>query len=113
MDSINTALLQVFGVLIMATATSSRSSLIITSTTQKARSGLSHREPVFGLNITPGDSEKAFALARTGDQLGLDIIGIQDPPYNGTFLETWTLISTLATSTRKIRYFTDVCVTSR
>jgi alkanesulfonate monooxygenase SsuD/methylene tetrahydromethanopterin reductase-like flavin-dependent oxidoreductase (luciferase family) len=52
--------------------------------------------------------EKAFTLARTADELGLDILGVQDHPYNGTFLDTWTLIIALATSTKKIRYFTDV-----
>jgi alkanesulfonate monooxygenase SsuD/methylene tetrahydromethanopterin reductase-like flavin-dependent oxidoreductase (luciferase family) len=60
------------------------------------------------LSITPDNVEKAFILAKTADQLGLDIIGIQDHPYNGTFLDTWTLISALAASTRKIRFFPDV-----
>jgi alkanesulfonate monooxygenase SsuD/methylene tetrahydromethanopterin reductase-like flavin-dependent oxidoreductase (luciferase family) len=92
----------------MATLTSKRSHGTMTST-QKAPSGLTHREPTFGLSITPNNGEKAFTLARTADQLGLDIIGIQDHPYNGTFLDTWTLISTLAASTKRIRYFTDVC----
>jgi alkanesulfonate monooxygenase SsuD/methylene tetrahydromethanopterin reductase-like flavin-dependent oxidoreductase (luciferase family) len=68
----------------------------------------SHKEPVFGLSITPNDAELAFRLARTADESGLDIIGIQDHPYNGTFFDTWTLISTLAMSTKKIRFFADV-----
>jgi len=67
-----------------------------------------HREPIFGLSITPDDAELAFKLARTADQSGLDIVGIQDHPYNGTFFDTWTLISTLAMSTKKIRFFADV-----
>jgi alkanesulfonate monooxygenase SsuD/methylene tetrahydromethanopterin reductase-like flavin-dependent oxidoreductase (luciferase family) len=68
----------------------------------------SHREPVFGLSITPNNAELAFKLARTADEFGLDIIGIQDHPYNGTFFDTWTLISTLAMSTKKVRFFADV-----
>ncbi len=66
-----------------------------------------HKEPVFGLSITPYGSnlENIFKLAKTADDLGLDIIGIQDHPYNGSFFDTWTLISTLAASTRRIRYF--------
>jgi len=56
----------------------------------------------------PNNAEKAFTLARTADELGLDIIGVQDHPYNGTFFDTWTLISSLAASTKKIRYFSDV-----
>jgi alkanesulfonate monooxygenase SsuD/methylene tetrahydromethanopterin reductase-like flavin-dependent oxidoreductase (luciferase family) len=92
----------------MATLTSKRAHGTMTST-EKAPSGLTHREPTFGLSITPNNAQKAFTLAKAADQLGLDIIGIQDHPYNGTFLDTWTLISTLAASTEKIRYFTDVC----
>src|SRR5690348_6070292 len=68
----------------------------------------SHIEPVFGLSITPNNADLAFRLARTADEFGLDIVGIQDHPYNGTFLDTWTLISTLAMSTKKIRFFADV-----
>jgi hypothetical protein len=97
MDSINTALLQVFEVLMMVTADSKRSSPTMTDT-WKASSGLTHTEPVFGLSITPNNAEKAFTLAKTADQLALDIIGIQDHPYNGAFLDTWTLISALAAS---------------
>ncbi len=77
--------------------------------THKNTSGLTYRDPVFGLSITPNNVESAFTLAKTADELGLDIIGVQDHPYNGTFLDTWTLISALAASTKKIRYFTDVC----
>lgn len=69
---------------------------------------MTHREPVFGLSITPDNVERAFTLARTANEVGLDIIGVQDHPYNGTFLDTWTLISALARLTKKIRYFTDV-----
>src|SRR4029077_20462345 len=70
----------------------------------------SHKQPVFGLSITPYSSnvDNIFRLARTADDLGLDIIGIQDHPYNGSFFDTWTLISTLAASTKRIRYFPDV-----
>src|SRR6267143_3454554 len=78
------------------------------SSTEKDSTSMAHREPVFGLSITPDHVEKAFTLAKTADQLGLDIIGIQDHPYNGTFLDTWILISALAASTRKIRFFPDV-----
>jgi alkanesulfonate monooxygenase SsuD/methylene tetrahydromethanopterin reductase-like flavin-dependent oxidoreductase (luciferase family) len=70
----------------------------------------SYKEPIFGLSITPYSSnvDNIFKLAKTADDLGLDIIGIQDHPYNGSFFDTWTLISTLAASTKRIRYFPDV-----
>jgi alkanesulfonate monooxygenase SsuD/methylene tetrahydromethanopterin reductase-like flavin-dependent oxidoreductase (luciferase family) len=70
----------------------------------------SHKEPIFGLSITPysNNIDAIFKLAKSADELGLDIIGIQDHPYNGSFLDTWTLISALAASTKRIRYFPDV-----
>ena len=70
----------------------------------------SHRPPTFGLSITPysNNVDEIFKLAKTADALGLDIVGIQDHPYNGSFFDTWTLISALAASTRKIRFFPDV-----
>jgi len=65
---------------------------------------------MLGININPYsiEVEKAFALAREADDLGIDMIGIQDHPYNGSFLDTWTLISTLAASTRRVRFFPNV-----
>jgi alkanesulfonate monooxygenase SsuD/methylene tetrahydromethanopterin reductase-like flavin-dependent oxidoreductase (luciferase family) len=88
-----------------ATATKSRPTL---SSTERDPSPSTHRELVFGLSITPNDAEKAFALAKTAEELGLELIGVQDHPYNGSFFDTWTLISALAVSTKKILYFTDV-----
>lgn len=68
------------------------------------------REPIFGISITPysNNTEAIFKLAKVADESGLDIIGIQDHPYNGSFFDTWTLISSLASSTRRIHYFPDV-----
>src|SRR5439155_12699485 len=65
----------------------------------------SHRPPTFGLSITPysNNVDEIFKLAKTADALGLDIVGIQDHPYNGSFFDTWTLISTLAMLTKKIK----------
>ncbi len=70
----------------------------------------SRNDPVFGLSITPysNNADAIFKLAKLADESGLDIIGIQDHPYNGSFFDTWTLISALASSTRRIRFFPDV-----
>jgi len=73
-----------------------------------ATSNQNRKNPVFGLSITPDDVDDAFKLARTADELGLDIIGIQDHPYNGTFLDTWSLIAALSSATRRVRFFADV-----
>ena len=85
-----------------------------TSTSSKSLSGSTsvqpRKEPLFGLSITPysNNTDTIFKLANIADESGLDIIGIQDHPYNGSFFDTWTLISTLASSTKRIRYFPDV-----
>jgi alkanesulfonate monooxygenase SsuD/methylene tetrahydromethanopterin reductase-like flavin-dependent oxidoreductase (luciferase family) len=38
----------------------------------------------------------------------MDLMGIQDHPYNGSFFDTWTLITALAISTRDIHFMTNV-----
>ena len=64
----------------------------------------------FGLSITPTsqDLETARALARRADELGLELIGIQDHPYQWRFLETWSLIGDLLARTERVRLFPDV-----
>jgi alkanesulfonate monooxygenase SsuD/methylene tetrahydromethanopterin reductase-like flavin-dependent oxidoreductase (luciferase family) len=46
--------------------------------------------------------------AVVADEVGLDLIGIQDHPYQPRFLDTWTLLTYLAARTRRIRLFPDV-----
>ena len=46
--------------------------------------------------------------AAVADELGLDLIGVQDHPYQPRFLDTWTLLTYLAARTRRIRLFPDV-----
>jgi alkanesulfonate monooxygenase SsuD/methylene tetrahydromethanopterin reductase-like flavin-dependent oxidoreductase (luciferase family) len=68
------------------------------------------RQLEFGLSIVPtsAEAEVARALARRADEHGLDLIGIQDHPYQWQFLETWTLIGDLLARTERIRLFPDV-----
>jgi alkanesulfonate monooxygenase SsuD/methylene tetrahydromethanopterin reductase-like flavin-dependent oxidoreductase (luciferase family) len=63
-----------------------------------------------GLSIVPtsADPELTRALARRADELGLDVLGIQDHPYQWRFLETWSLIGDLLARTGRIRVFPDV-----
>jgi alkanesulfonate monooxygenase SsuD/methylene tetrahydromethanopterin reductase-like flavin-dependent oxidoreductase (luciferase family) len=42
------------------------------------------------------------------DRLGLDLVGVQDHPYQRRFLDTWTLLAYLAGRTERIRLFPDV-----
>jgi alkanesulfonate monooxygenase SsuD/methylene tetrahydromethanopterin reductase-like flavin-dependent oxidoreductase (luciferase family) len=64
----------------------------------------------FGLSIVPtgADIELARSLARQADDLGLDLIGIQDHPYQWRFLDTWSLIADLLARTERVRVFPDV-----
>lgn len=69
------------------------------------------RRPVeYGLSITPlwPDQPVTIRLAELADEAGLDLIGIQDHPYQWRFYDTWTLISYLAGRTTQIRFFPDV-----
>ena len=45
---------------------------------------------------------------RAADRAGLDLVGIQGPPYQRRFPDAWTLISTLVPHTERIRFFPDV-----
>lgn len=64
----------------------------------------------FGISIVPAAAEvdAARAVVRRADELGLDLVGIQDHPYQWRFLETWMLIADLLARTERIRVFPDV-----
>jgi alkanesulfonate monooxygenase SsuD/methylene tetrahydromethanopterin reductase-like flavin-dependent oxidoreductase (luciferase family) len=69
-----------------------------------------NRQLQFGFFLTPTAANYPDLLhqAQLADQLGLDLIGIQDHPYQFRFLDTWTLISVLAAQTERVRFFPDV-----
>ena len=64
----------------------------------------------FGLFVTPtaDRAREILTLAEQADQLGLDVIAIQDHPYQRRFLDTWTLLSAIGARTRSIRLCPDV-----
>ncbi len=64
----------------------------------------------FGYFLTPAASNPAevLRLAQLADRLDLDLLGIQDHPYQGGFLDTWTFLSAIAARTERIRVFPDV-----
>jgi alkanesulfonate monooxygenase SsuD/methylene tetrahydromethanopterin reductase-like flavin-dependent oxidoreductase (luciferase family) len=66
--------------------------------------------PLFGANVDPSarDPQDAFRRAQLAEEHGLDLIGVQDHPYNNGFLETWTLLSALGATTRRVRLLTNV-----
>ena len=64
----------------------------------------------FGFFLTPyaDDYHAVLQTAKLCDQLGMDLIGIQDHPYQRRFFDTWTLMSTLVSHTSQVRFFPDV-----
>jgi alkanesulfonate monooxygenase SsuD/methylene tetrahydromethanopterin reductase-like flavin-dependent oxidoreductase (luciferase family) len=69
------------------------------------------RRPLeFGLSLVPAadDLDRIRALVRAADESGLDLLGIQDHPYQQRFLDTWMLMATLLAETETIRVFPDV-----
>jgi alkanesulfonate monooxygenase SsuD/methylene tetrahydromethanopterin reductase-like flavin-dependent oxidoreductase (luciferase family) len=63
-----------------------------------------------GLSLVPAsaDAERLRSLAKRADELGLDLIGVQDHPYQWRFLDTFAPIADLLTRTERIRIFPDV-----
>ena len=64
----------------------------------------------FGYFLIPdaADIDGVMRMAHLVDDLGLDLIGIQDHPYQRRFLDTWTLLTAVAMQTRHVRVFPDV-----
>ena len=59
----------------------------------------------FGISVAPLWQEQAEVarMVQAADDAGLDLVGIQDHPYQWRFHDTWTLISYLAGSTSRVR----------
>lgn len=65
---------------------------------------------LFGTFLTPEAAapDRVVALARLTDAAGLDLVTVQDHPYQPRFLEAWTLLSYLAASTQQVRIVPNV-----
>jgi alkanesulfonate monooxygenase SsuD/methylene tetrahydromethanopterin reductase-like flavin-dependent oxidoreductase (luciferase family) len=68
------------------------------------------REPSFGLFLIPnaGSYPDLRLQAATAERAGLDLIGIQDHPYQRRFLDTFALIGDLLARTERLTIFPDV-----
>jgi alkanesulfonate monooxygenase SsuD/methylene tetrahydromethanopterin reductase-like flavin-dependent oxidoreductase (luciferase family) len=67
------------------------------------------RPVTFGLFVNPiALGEHSLAVAVMADDLGFDLLGLQDHPYQSRFLDAWTLLTALAMRTRRIQVFLDV-----
>jgi alkanesulfonate monooxygenase SsuD/methylene tetrahydromethanopterin reductase-like flavin-dependent oxidoreductase (luciferase family) len=64
----------------------------------------------FGISVDPSadSADLALDLARRADESGLDLLGIQDHPYQRRFLDTWMLMATILARTERLRVFPDV-----
>lgn len=51
---------------------------------------------------------ETLQLAQTADVLGLELVSVQDHPYQAAFLDTWTLLSVIAAATTNVRVFPNV-----
>jgi alkanesulfonate monooxygenase SsuD/methylene tetrahydromethanopterin reductase-like flavin-dependent oxidoreductase (luciferase family) len=63
-----------------------------------------------GIFVVPDatGAESTLEQIVAADQAGLDIVGIQDHPYQRRFFDTWTLLSYAAGRTERVRLLPDV-----
>jgi alkanesulfonate monooxygenase SsuD/methylene tetrahydromethanopterin reductase-like flavin-dependent oxidoreductase (luciferase family) len=72
---------------------------------------MDYGQPVrFGVFLTPDASQpgRLLELSALADELGFDLIGVQDHPYQRRFLDTWTLLTAIAMRTKTVQVFPDV-----
>lgn len=64
----------------------------------------------FGIFPAPSaaQADELRHVCRLADRIGLDLIGIQDHPYQRRFLDTFTLLTVILTETERIIVFPDV-----
>jgi alkanesulfonate monooxygenase SsuD/methylene tetrahydromethanopterin reductase-like flavin-dependent oxidoreductase (luciferase family) len=63
-----------------------------------------------GVFVPPSaqQADAVLALARRADEVGLDLVSVQDHPYNPQFLDAWTLLTAIAAATSRVRVFPNV-----
>ncbi|MFC6087496.1 LLM class flavin-dependent oxidoreductase [Sphaerisporangium aureirubrum] len=65
---------------------------------------------VLGTFVTPeaGVAEEVVGLAGLTEEVGLDMVTVQDHPYNAAFLDTYTLLTWIAARTSRLRVSANV-----
>lgn len=65
---------------------------------------------LFGTFLTPSadQPQRVVALAQLSEELGLDLVTVQDHPYQARFLDTWTVLSVIAARTTRVRVAPNV-----
>ena len=66
--------------------------------------------PEIGAFIAPDATDPATTLGQivAADESGLDLVAVQDHPYQRRFFDTWTLLAYAAGRTERVRLVTDV-----
>ncbi|MFJ8114133.1 LLM class flavin-dependent oxidoreductase [Streptomyces sp. NPDC096132] len=65
---------------------------------------------LFGANVDPvwGDGDQPLRRALQAEREGLDLVTIQDHPYQKAFHDTWTLMTFLAARTERVTFVPTV-----
>jgi alkanesulfonate monooxygenase SsuD/methylene tetrahydromethanopterin reductase-like flavin-dependent oxidoreductase (luciferase family) len=63
-----------------------------------------------GIFVVPDATEGASTLDQivAAEKAGLDLVGVQDHPYQWRFFDTWTLLAYVAGMTERVRFVPDV-----
>src|SRR5256885_15117268 len=70
---------------------------------------MDYGQPVrFGVFVIPEATDRPLQQALVADELGFDVIGVQDHPYQRRFFDTWTLLTAIAMRTERLTVFPDV-----
>jgi alkanesulfonate monooxygenase SsuD/methylene tetrahydromethanopterin reductase-like flavin-dependent oxidoreductase (luciferase family) len=66
------------------------------------------RDLSFGYFLVPNAADPLLDTAREVEARGLDLIGVQDHPYQRRYVDTWVLMSMIAAATSRVHIFPDV-----
>jgi alkanesulfonate monooxygenase SsuD/methylene tetrahydromethanopterin reductase-like flavin-dependent oxidoreductase (luciferase family) len=70
---------------------------------------MDYGQPVrFGAFVVPEATDRPLEIAAVADELGFDVLGVQDHPYQRRFYDTMTLLTAIAMRTQRITVFPDV-----
>ena len=63
-----------------------------------------------GIFVVPDATDPASTIGQllAADSVGLDVVGVQDHPYQWRFFDTWTLLAYVAGRTERVRLLPDV-----
>jgi alkanesulfonate monooxygenase SsuD/methylene tetrahydromethanopterin reductase-like flavin-dependent oxidoreductase (luciferase family) len=63
-----------------------------------------------GIFVVPDATDPASTIGQllAADSAGLDVVGVQDHPYQWRFFDTWTLLAYVAGRTERVRLLPDV-----